>query len=469
MKAQEALKLIEDLLEKTNRKPLESKERSIILGTWQGLSYKQIAIELEYSNGYIASEAAPKVWALISDSLFDLVGTAQVVGKKNLKAVIERNEALIKSKLELLKKKSSTVLKFQVSNSSGTSLINSQIKELEVPEGPLPLGSNLYIQRQEIEGDCYNEVLRSGGLIRIKAPNQTGKTSLIIRILDFCEKKEFKIAYFNFQDDADSSCFSDFEEFLKWFCITISETLGLPEETEKYWKGGRGGQKIKCRKYFEDYLLKNIKQPLVLAIDEIDCIFGEGVATDFLALLRSWHELSKRGQNVDLWRKLRLVLSYSTEAYSTLNINQSPFNIGLPVELSDFQCERVLELAKRYGLKYNNSEMEKLISIIGTHPYLVQIAFYNLAKQKITFSELLKKAHTEEGIYGFHLRRHLNNLQRQPELFLALKSVLHTSKPTLLDSLERFKLHSMGIVNLRGNKVEIRCQLYQKYFQEILA
>ncbi len=54
----------------------------------------------------------------------------------------------------------------------------------EYPTGEVPLNSHFYIQRSPIEQRCYEEISKPGSLIRIKASQQTGKSSLLARILD---------------------------------------------------------------------------------------------------------------------------------------------------------------------------------------------------------------------------------------------------------------------------------------------
>lgn len=57
---------------------------------------------------------------------------------------------------------------------------------------------------------------------------------------------------------------------------------------------------------------------------------------------------------------MRLVVIHSTEVYVTLQLNQSPFsNVGFPIELPNFNSEQVQELAKRYGLTWENNVGEK--------------------------------------------------------------------------------------------------------------
>ncbi|MFN6498574.1 MAG: AAA-like domain-containing protein [Nostoc sp. DedQUE01] len=51
-------------------------------------------------------------------------------------------------------------------------------------QGPLPLNSPFYVKCLSIEPQCDEAILKPGALIRIKAPWQMGKTSLIARILN---------------------------------------------------------------------------------------------------------------------------------------------------------------------------------------------------------------------------------------------------------------------------------------------
>lgn len=192
------------------------------------------------------------------------------------------------------------------------------------------------------------------------------------------------------------------------------------------------------------------------------------IASDFFGLLRAWHE---DGKSRAIWKKLRLVAAHSTEVYIPLNINQSPFNVGLAIELPEFTSDQVAELARRHGLDLSHAEavqgcapLQALMDMIGGHPYLVRVALYNLARQDMTLAELLSAAPTEAGPYGDHLRRHLWNLEQHPELAAALRRSVASPTPVRLKSLQAFQLHSMGVVNLQGNDVTPRCDLYRRYF-----
>jgi hypothetical protein len=255
--------------------------------------------------------------------------------------------------------------------------------------------------------------------------------------------------------------------FLQGFCANVANALELEDKLSDLWKGGLGS-KTKCSNYFQRYLLKTISQPLTLGLDEVDQVFQcPEIAQEFFALLRTWHE---KGKNEPLWQRLRLVIAHSKEVYIPLNINQSPFNVGLPIELPELTVKQVTDLVKRHGLNWSNSEIETLMGIVDGHPYLVRKALYEMARSRLTLEDFIKISPTEEGLYSDHLRRLLSNLtQNNGELANAMKKVVASDKPVRLEGNLGFNLRSMGLVKFRGNDVIPLCNLYRLYFCDRLG
>ncbi|MFB2839766.1 AAA-like domain-containing protein [Floridanema evergladense] len=337
--------------------------------------------------------------------------------------------------------------------------------ELDNPEGSVSLNSPLYIERPPIESDCYETIVKPGALIRVKAPRQMGKSSLLQRILHHAKQQGHQTAYLNFQS-ADAEFLSSIDSFLQWFCASAANELNLDDRLDQHWKGVLGS-KNKCSNYFQRYLLTSITEPLTLGLDEVDQVFhDEKTAQEFFGLLRAWHE---RGKNEPAWQKLRLIIAHSKEVYIPLNINQSPFNVGLPIELPELNQTQVTELVKRHGLNWSNEEIKQLMGMVDGHPYLLRKALYNFARGQLTLEQFLESAPTEAGIYGDHLRRHLSNISADAKLEAAMKQVISASVPVRLESMEAFKLRSMGLVELRGNDVIPLCNLYRLYFKDRLG
>ena len=337
---------------------------------------------------------------------------------------------------------------------------------LQFPEGSVVLDSPFYIERSSIDSLCRERVIKPGYLIRIKAPEMMGKTSLMTRILDRAVREKYQAVYLDLSA-ADRGILTNLDKFLRWLCLMVSRQLKLENKLNQYWDRDILGSNDNCTVYFEEYLLAATANPLVLGLDEVDRLFPyTEVVEDFFGMLRSWHEKAKIS---DIWKKLRLVMAHSTEVYIPLDMNQSPFNAGVPVELLEFDSQQIYDLARLHGLDWNEKELRELISAIGGHPYLVRLAMYEVSCGNISLDSLLENAASESGIYISHLRRHLEILQHNPALALALKKVVNSAEPVELDSMQIYKLHSMGIVRRQNNYVIPRCNLYREYFCRVLA
>ncbi len=336
---------------------------------------------------------------------------------------------------------------------------------LDEPEGQIPLDSTFYIERPPVERDCYESILRSGALIRVKAPRQMGKSSLLQRILARARQQGHQTAYLNLQS-CDADFLSSIDQFLQWFCASVTNELNLDDCLADYWKGVLGS-KNKCTNYFQRYLLSTLSAPLTLGLDEVDQVFQHPqIAQDFFGLLRAWHE---RGKNESLWQNFRLIIVHSKEVYIPLNINQSPFNVGLPVELPELTEDQVADLVRRHGLHWSVNELQQLMDVVDGHPYLLRRALYHIARGSLTLEKFVRIAPTEEGLYGDHLRRHLINIKADPELEAAMKQVVAATGPVRVDPSQGFKLRSMGLVRLSGNDVVPLCNLYRSYFRDRLG
>lgn len=439
------LEIIDHQLTDNQDRPLNPTQVMILRGIWQYKTYNQMAMEADYSPGYFTTVVAPELYQRLSH----LIG--QRVTKRNCRLLLESyaaNPATPQTK----------TLEQDIANTSNN---NNQNATPCYPSGSVPLKSPFYLERSSIEEQINREIRKPGALIRIKAPKEMGKTSLLLRILDYANQQGYRTVSLNLEQ-ADQAILSDLNQFLRWLCANISRQLQRKPMLDEYWDEDMGS-KISSTLYLQDYILDSIDAPLVLALDEVNQIFEHPqIAKDFLPLLRSWYEEAKR---LPVWQKLRLVVIHSTEIYVPLQLNQSPFNIGLPIQLEDFNLAQVQQLAQRYGLDWKDEALGKqLMSVVGGHPALVSLAFYHLSRQEITMSQLLETAPTAMGIYAHHLQRHWATLEKQPELARALDTVFNATEPVTLDRILAYKLNSMGIIRQLGDKAIAGCELYRRYF-----
>ncbi|EPF19637.1 MAG: serine/threonine protein kinase [Microcystis aeruginosa Ma_MB_F_20061100_S19] len=437
MKFEEIQEILNRQLLKLENRCLNDTEQLLLRGLWQKKNYQEIAQENGYSSGYLANVVAPGLY----DRVSQLIG--EPINKKNFLSRLQSHFT------------NSTSLQY-----CGQEYLQNE--RPEYPDAPIPYNSYYYLKRTKLEAKIIEEIGQSGALVRIKAPNKWGKTSLLLTILEACQQQfGYQIVSLDLQK-ADQDIIANFNKFLRWICRNCARQLNLEAKLDDYWDEDIG-IKMSWTIYFEEYILREIKQPLVLALDGVHRVFEHPkVAEDFLPLIRACYEESKRSP---LWQKLRLIIVQSTESYVSLRLEQSPFNVGLPIELQGFGQEQVAELAKKYQLnELATNEIQQLIDLVGGHPALIHLAIYHLSQEQITMPDLIKSATTSTGIYSSHLQLHWVTLQKQPELAGIFQQICQGNQPMIVDPIIAYKLNSMGLIKLRENKAIVSCQLYQKYF-----
>jgi hypothetical protein len=340
---------------------------------------------------------------------------------------------------------------------------------LSYPDGPVPLDSPFYIERPPLEALAYREVTQPGCLIKIRAPEQMGKSSLMLRLLSFAETQDYYTVHLDC-NLIDSTGLSDLNKFLRGFCLHVARELGVDPDLDDYWYENFSS-KLNCSFYFKHYLLEVIDRPVVLVVDEADRLFEyPQLCQEFFPLLRSWYEEARRDVNL---QKLRLVVVYSTEEYVALDINRSPFNIGLPLHLPEFTQPQVEDLAQRHGLDWSSGkEVNALMELVGGHPFLIRIALYHICAHGISLNQLLHEAiapstgyaNANGGIFHNHLWRKWITLQKNPALAAAMATVVTAQQSVLLEPIQAYKLESQGLIHHEGDRILPRCELYRSYF-----
>lgn len=426
-----AKQMVDRLLFEKTHKHLSDIELQVLQGAWEGKSYGLIAEDLGYTLEYINSDVGYGLWNKLSQAI------GEKVTKRNFRGALERHW------LDHHPRQSTPL------NKAASATTN--------PTQPH------YIDRPPTEQRCFDAIVLPGSLIRIKAPQKMGKTWLLNRILNYAEQQDYYTVPINLMR-IEEAVLQDLDRFLKFFSSRVSRRLQLDRQIEQYWDAGLGSN-TSCTEYFEEYILANCDRPILLALDNADRLFPYGeVAANFFSLLRAWYEDARILED---WQKLRLVIAHSTDIYPTLNINRSPFNVGLAVDLSEFTQEQVTALVQAQTA---TADIQTLTNMVGGHPYLVQQAIdYLQVQPDISVKTLMQIAPTEAGPYAQHLRDLLAHLQQHPALAQAMKTIVEASEPVRIKPEQGFILHSLGLVQLQGNAVAVRCNLYRHYFSDRLA
>ncbi|NJR50501.1 MAG: LuxR family transcriptional regulator [Leptolyngbyaceae cyanobacterium CSU_1_3] len=337
--------------------------------------------------------------------------------------------------------------------------LQTDLVRVELPGSPISASSPFYVQRDRNEP--YLDILEQpGALLRIRAQQKMGKTSLLYRILAQIPKENYRVVRFNLGRDVEQTTLKELSQFLQWFCVTVRDALDLEDTTQN---SESLSTKSKASNYFQNHILPSIKVPLILILDNADWLFEyPETAKDFFTLLRGWHE-NANSPGMEIWENLRIVVAHSTQDY--LKFDASPFeNVGEVIRLRSLTQPEIQHLAQQYQLdSLGSREILSLMDLVGGHPYLIQQALHSLRKTE--FKQLLQLAPTLEGIYKTHLNELSTRLKTQTILHDALKQVVSSEGNVQLTEEQTFKLEGMGIVQLQGNQARLSCELYRQYFQ----
>jgi hypothetical protein len=335
------------------------------------------------------------------------------------------------------------------------------LQELTAPGGAVTMRDHFYIERAA-DARLKRELLRQGTTTTIRAARQTGKSSLLVRGVHFA-RSQAKIVHLDLQG-VDRDHLESADTFLYYLAGLFIRKLRLdPAELEQAWRSSLGAQD-KLSALMEDIILPGSGGLVVLALDEADRILETPFSTDFFALLRAWH--NNRALD-DLWAQLNIVMVISTEPYLLIaDVNQSPFNVGLKLELEDFDAAQLADLNQRHGAPLAEADFEAFKTLLSGHPYLCRKALYTLATQEMSWKQLLQVATDDNGPFGDHLRRHHWLLRNEAALQEALRQVIRTNRCG--DDQALFRLLRAGLVKGRGDFYTCRCDLYTQYFKDKL-
>ena len=337
----------------------------------------------------------------------------------------------------------------------------SDPRRLIIPGGAIEVESGFYIKRDADE-IVFREVKQPRAMIRVHGPRQTGKTSLMMRVYADTRGVEGRLraAFVDFQgltQDERSSLNTIWHAIARYTAEQLQSGRVAWNSDESYDQN--------FSRFVEKQIFGDNQNPLLLCLDETDRLFGSPIKSDFFASLRAYYN---RGALSNTWKKVRWLLAVSSEPHFFIEeLNQSPFNVGLRVDLSRFSPEEVLRCAHAIDMKLAAPELEQIMAYVGGHPYLVHLTLYHLARNTVPRAELFNAKTAGGGIYRDHLHRFLIRLQAENDLAAAMKEIINGKAWD--DAKIEDRLKAAGLVRRDdNNQIVPFCRLYFDFFRSEL-
>jgi len=342
-------------------------------------------------------------------------------------------------------------------SAKGATSVPVQPSDVEASGGAMSVHSRFYVARPA-DSEARVCIDRRESVVLIQGPRQVGKSSMLARLLDYARQRGVATVVNDFQTIGESQL-ADEVRLYKTLAHSLASQLKLELDINSSWSEWLGPN-MNLDAILGD-LLRRADGSVCWAIDEADSLFGRTYAGDFFGLLRSWHNrraLDPSGP----WSKLTLALAYATEAQAFItDINQSPFNVGIRLSLTDFSREEANRLAPFYQLK--TGDIDKILEVTSGHPFLTRrgMAFVSDGGSA---DELRQSACSDNGPFGDHLRSMLGSIMSDSVLldevrrFLAGETFSH---PTSL-----YRLQALGILTPSSG---FRVPAYGAFLRSALA
>jgi len=234
------------------------------------------------------------------------------------------------------------------------------------------------------DDEIYNN-LKSNNFCYVLGARQMGKSSLRVRTMDRLIHEGYACASVDLTLLGSKNTTAN--QWYYSFLYQICRSLRISASSLKEWWTNqiKLTHLVRLNEFFEGFLLQEIKQHIVIFIDEIDSLLSldsnEFNTDDFFASLRA--HINARADNPDLQRLNFVILGVATPNDLMHDPVRTPFNVGIPIHLSNFKYEEAKALL--IGLHHLTSNQDELLKEVmywtGGQPVLSQKLCKSLAEE----------------------------------------------------------------------------------------
>ncbi len=234
--------------------------------------------------------------------------------------------------------------------------------------GTVQAGGGAYLSRQA--DDELLNLCRRSTFAYILTARQMGKSSLMVRTANQLAKESVRSVII---DLAQIGTQVTPEQWYLGLLAIIEEQLALSTDAVAWWQANAHlGFTQRLTKFFEEVLPKEIAEPVVVFVDEIDTTLSLGFTDDFYAAIRYLY--NARATTPEFKRLSFVLIGVATPGDLIRDPQRTPFNIGQRVDLADFAFAEVMPLAN--GFNFPPDEAKQVLSWVmkwtNGHPYLTQ-------------------------------------------------------------------------------------------------
>nr|MDZ7999000.1 AAA-like domain-containing protein [Aulosira sp. DedVER01a] len=338
--------------------------------------------------------------------------------------------------------------------------------------GTVQAGGGIYIPRQADE-ELLN-LCRAATFAYVLTPRQMGKSSLMVRTAQTLADEGIRAVIVDLQElGAQVTA----EQWYFGFLVKLDDQLMFDTDVVSWWQEHEHlGVSQRLTLFFQQVLLAEIEERVVIFVDEIDSTLSLDFTDDFYTAIRYLYVA--RATNPEFQRLSLVLMGVATPGDLIRDAKRTPFNIGQRVDLTDFTFEEALPLAE--GLKLSADEAQQVLGWVlnwtNGHPYLSQRlcrAITEVGKNRWSkadvdrvVSNTFLGAMSEQDNNLQFVRDMLTKRSPDSEVLTTYREIRLGKRPVVDEeqSIVKSHLKLSGVVRREQNVLQVRNRIYRQVF-----
>ncbi|MEX2126270.1 MAG: AAA-like domain-containing protein [Woeseia sp.] len=334
-----------------------------------------------------------------------------------------------------------------------------------------------YIRRPADE--TLYEDLSAGKHAHIIAPNRTGKSSLIAATSARLQNNGYKVAVLDLAQIGERDGGSDAGRWYYSIAYRLLRQLRLKIDLQDWWQDKSIlSNRQRLVEFYSEVILQHIPEPVVVFVDEIQCVADRLLSGHLLASIRAAY--NSRVTEPDFVR-LSFVLAGECDPLGLFpDSSASPFAVSQEIWLGDFSRDDLDTFAPELNLASCDAAiaLDRIYYWTSGHPYLTQKLARAVARERISgnikehvdriaWHRLAGRAALHSEPHMSHIHKRIVNDKKNGEALLNLYGRLRKGIEVLFDPESRHQrtLLSIGLVIAdEGGRLKVRNRLYRAVF-----
>ena len=334
-----------------------------------------------------------------------------------------------------------------------------------------------YIRRRADE-QLYNAVI-SGRYAHVVAPDHSGKTSLIAATAARLESQGQKIAILDLEQIGDRDGGTDSGRWYYSVAYRLLRQLRIRYDLQAWWQDKSIlSNRQRLFEFYSEVLLQHVAEPIVVFVDEIQCIENLSYADDLLTSIRAAH--NARMTDPDFSRLCFVLLGECDPVSLMQEAELSPFNVTQQVLLDDFSREDLDLFATELNRNHDDAAaaLDRIYYWTNGQPYLSQKLARAVAREsgsedigalvdRVATTQIAGRAALHNEPHMSHIHRSVVNDEKRYEPLLNLYGKIRKGieVPADLGSALQRRLMAIGLLVIDDeSNVGVRNKLYELVF-----